>query len=106
MRLVDKSSDQFSTCGWDKSIHFLLHEETICAVGMYPESKTVVFKRDPAVVSSLPVFVKDDPEVIFNEMGTPESGKTITCNHIYDLFPIESLLTLFSLDKVTLNFIL
>ena len=106
MRLIEKSSDQFTLCGWVKLFQSLLHEETICAVGMYPESKAVVFKSDPAAVSSLPVFVKDDPEVIFNEMGTPESGKTITCNHIYDLFPIESLLTLFSLDKVTLNFIL
>ena len=84
MRLVDKSSDQFSTCGWDKSFHSLLHEETICAVGMYPESKTVVFKRDPAVVSSLPVFVKDDPEVIFNEIRTPKSWTQPTCNHFYD----------------------
>merc|ERR1719167_831651 len=48
---------------------------------MHPESKAVVFKRDPAAEGSLPVFVKDDPEVIFNEMGTPEIGTqpTSTC---------------------------
>ena len=105
MRLVEKSSDQFTLCGWSKLLQSLLPKETICAVGMYPESKTLVFKNDPAVVSSLPVFVNDDPQVIFNEIRTPKSGIQPTCNHIYDLSQIASLLT-FSLDKVTLNFII
>ena len=94
MRLVEKSSDQFTLCGWRKYFQNLLHKATICAVGMYPTSKTLVFKSDPAAESSLPVFVNDDPEVIFNEIGTPKKGTTITCNHIYDLFQIASLLTL------------
>ena len=72
----------------------MLYKETICAVGMYPKSIALVFKRDPVAKSSIPVFVKDDPKVIFNKMGKPESGKTITGNHIYDLFQIVSLLTL------------
>ena len=99
MQLVEKSLDQFTLCGWDKSFQRQLFKETICAVGMYPESKAVVFKSDPTVVSSFPVFVKDDPEVIFNEIGTPKSGTQPTCNHIYDLFQIASLLTLSASTK-------
>ena len=99
MRLVEESLDQFTSCGWSKLFQSLIHKETICAVGMYPESKTVVFKIDPSVVSSLPVFVKDDPQVISNKIGTPKSGTQPTCNHIYDLFQIASLLTLSASTK-------
>ena len=99
MRLIEKSSDQFTLCKWDKLFQKLLYKETICAVGMYPESKAVVFKSDPAAESSLPVFVKDDPQVISNKIGTPKSGTQPTCNPIYDLFQIASLLTLSASTK-------
>ena len=99
MRLIETSLDQFTLCGWSKLLQSLLHKETICAVGMYPESITLVFKNNPAVVSSIPVFVNDDPLVILNEIGTPKSGTQPTCNHIYDLFQIASLLTLSASTK-------
>ena len=75
MRLIDKSSDQLRLCGWAKEMQNL-NEAQICAVPTYHETKTLVFKEDLTAERSLPVLVKDDPEIESDPIIIPRKGYT------------------------------
>ena len=77
MRLVDKSSDQLTICEWNKGMEND-NEAKICAVPLYPPTKSLIFKKDPTAKSSVPVFVNEDPEIVYNDIATPELEKSYT----------------------------
>ena len=85
MRLVDKSSDQLTICEWNKGMEND-NEAKICAVPLYPTTKSLIFKKDPAAKRGFPVFVKDDPKIIYNHIKTPKLEKSYTGNHVNLLF--------------------
>ena len=86
MRLVDKSWERWTICEYPifegSWIRAYLNGAEICAVPIYPTTKSLVFKIDPTAKRSVPVFVKDDPEIVYNDIKTPELEKSYTGNHI------------------------
>ena len=84
MRLVDKASDQLTICGWNKGLRIINYpyEAKICAVPLYPPTRSLIFKIDPTAKRSVPVFVKDDPEIVDNDIKMPELEKSYTGNHV------------------------
>ena len=81
MRLIDEASDLLNICGWNKGME-KENEAKICAVPLYPTTKSLIFKKDPAAKRGFPVFVKDDPKIIYNHIKTPKLEKSYTGNHV------------------------
>ena len=51
----------------------------ICTISLFPETKTLVFKSNPlnptAVENTaIPILLKDDPEIFFDESTTQTPG--------------------------------
>ena len=81
MRIIDKASDQLTICGWSKGM-LNDNEAQICAVPLYPTTKSLIFKIDPTAKRSVPVFVKDDPRIVNDDIKTPKLVKSFTGNRI------------------------
>ena len=81
MRLIDKSSDQLTICEWVKGME-KDNEAKICAVPLYPTTRSLIFKLDPTSKSSVPVFVKDDPRIVYDDIEMPKVVKSYTGNRV------------------------
>ena len=81
MRLIDKASDQLTICEWNKGMEND-NEAQICAVPLYPTTKSLIFKKNPNAKGSDPVFVKDDPRIVYDDRKMPKLEKSYTGNHV------------------------
>ena len=72
-------SDQIKLCKWHPIVLLqeLKNEAVICAVPVFPPTKTMVFKSNPLNFNAnpdLPVLLNDDPEIILDETTNHKQG--------------------------------
>ena len=84
MRIIEKSSDQKTLCGWNKIRQRQINDADICAIPTHPMTKTLVFKKDFRAKGDLPIFVKDDPTIEPEDFTPPKRG--YSGNYVFDLF--------------------
>ena len=78
-------SDKATLCKWNLADEFLKRiEANICAISLFPETKTLVFRSNPLNPNAMenigiPILVKEEPEIFFDQstQQTPGYSSTI-----------------------------
>ena len=79
LRIIERISDQEKLCKSDPKIFAeeWKNEAVICAIPVFPPTKTLIFKSNPLNLNGnpdLPVLLNDDPEIKLDKTTHQKQG--------------------------------
>ena len=80
LRIIDRTSDKINLCKWNVKDEWpKTNEAVICAISLFPETKTLVFKANPlnpAAIENtkIPILLRDDPEILLDKSTKQKPG--------------------------------
>ena len=82
LRIIERLSDKIRLCKWratpfSEEFPRKSNEAVICAISVFPPTKTLVFKSNPLNPNAnpdLPILLNDDPEIILDETTQQKRG--------------------------------